>query len=166
MKTAIRSTRYTIDEVKALADRIEELAQDYRPTVSRVHTMAPMLMSHGFSFFEPLSTKMFIVIDIVKKYPIILDEYLSTVPSNIVSLQLLWADIAEHIPDTIIKECFLRAHVTWFEISDRDLVIISNRYTEDELVNLWLDNRLESQSDYKSSSKESEGFTVRSKMND
>lgn len=143
-----RSTRYTIDEVKALARHIEELSMYYRPPIERLHAYFPLLLRLGFSMVDFQTSKMLIVVDIVRQYPIILDEHIKNVPDSIVSLQLLWFDIADQLPDKIVEHCFKSGGVTWFTIPDRDRVIISTRYNEDELVNRWLDHRFKSKWDH------------------
>lgn len=147
------------EEVKAVASCIEELAQYYTPPVNRLNAFAGGLPAIGCSVIEPQSAKTFILTDILKQNPEIMDDHLSQVPMTSLNSLLLLVDISEYLPISIIKECFLRANMTWIEISNGSLVLISNRYSESELADLILEYRHGLYSDSISDGNNTGGFT-------
>lgn len=126
---------FSPEVIESLASDIEQLAQTYAPTRERIFKISPEMETLKFSIINIPLDKMLIASDIILQHPGILEEHgISPQQKTEAQLLLLQFKIAKHLPDSLVEACYRRAGLTWFELRDRKLTLISY-LPENDLVN-------------------------------
>lgn len=130
--------------IESVASDIEQLAHTYAPTRERIFKINPEMKTLKFSIVNTPLDKMLIASDIILQHPGILEEHgISPQEKTEAQLVLLQFKISKYLPDNLVENCYRRAGLTWFEIPDRKLILISY-LSESDLANHLMEPKFES----------------------